>query len=123
MATDSVDCALAARHKSQSNLLACSTHTELLCLVELLFFVPLMTNFIGPDTYPFQSAENLICQSSAHPSALYFFQNKVHQIWIHIFKFEISRLGCVSCPLVLVCVLVHFRFNLMSSVLAPFQIG
>ena len=30
---------------------------------------------------------------------------------------------CVSCPLVLVCFLVHFHFNLVSSVLAPFQIG
>ena len=30
---------------------------------------------------------------------------------------------CVSCPLVLVCVLVHFHFNLVSSVLAAFQIG
>ena len=30
---------------------------------------------------------------------------------------------CVSCPLVRVRVLVHFHFNLVSSVLAPFQIG
>ena len=28
---------------------------------------------------------------------------------------------CVSCPLVLV--LVHFNFNLVSSVLDPFQVG
>ena len=30
---------------------------------------------------------------------------------------------CVSCPLVLVGVLVYFHFNLVSLVLAPFQIG
>ena len=30
---------------------------------------------------------------------------------------------CVSCPLVLVCVLVHLHFNLVSSVLVPFHIG
>ena len=29
----------------------------------------------------------------------------------------------VSGPLVLVCVLVHLHFNLVSSVLVPFQIG
>ena len=34
-----------------------------------------------------------------------------------------NRLGCVSCPLVLVHVLVHLHFNLVSSVLAQFQVG
>ena len=29
----------------------------------------------------------------------------------------------VSCPLVLAHVLVHFHFDLVSSVLAPFHIG
>ena len=47
---------------------------------------------LGLTLIHFNSAENLICQSSAYPSALYFFQNKVHQIWIHFFKFEICRL-------------------------------
>ena len=32
-------------------------------------------------------------------------------------------LGCVSCPIVLVCVLVHFHFNLAGSFLASFQIS
>ena len=34
-----------------------------------------------------------------------------------------SRTRWVSCPLVLVRVLVHLHFNLVSSVLAQFQIG
>ena len=40
---------------------------------------------------------------------------------ITVFRQHSSR--CVSCPLVCVCVrvLVHFHFNLVSSVLAPFQ--
>ena len=33
------------------------------------------------------------------------------------------RSWCVSCPLVVVCVIVHLHFNLVSSVLVPFQIG
>ena len=35
---------------------------------------------------------------------------------------EKKKQWCVLCPLVLVCVLVHFHFNLVSLVLAPFQI-
>ena len=43
----------------------------------------------------------------------------------HVFYSKRTEYGCVSCPLVLVCVLVHFHFhfNLVSSVLAAFQIG
>ena len=43
------------------------------------------------------------------------------QIIIELFLYQIF--GCVSCPLVLVRVLVYFHFHLVSLVLAPFQIG
>ena len=34
-----------------------------------------------------------------------------------------TGLWCVSCPLVIVCILVPFHFILVSLFLAPFQIG
>ena len=37
-----------------------------------------------------------------------------------LFRF---KLWCISCPLFLVHVLVHFHFNLVSLILGPFQIG
>ena len=40
-------------------------------------------------------------------------------IWVEIK----SRTGHLKCPLVLVRVLVHLHFNLVSLVLVPFQIG
>ena len=33
----------------------------------------------------------------------------------HVFYSKRTEYGCGSCPLVLVCVLVHFHFNLLSG--------
>ena len=108
MTHNSVDCALAARHKSQSNLLACSTHTELLCLVELLFFVPLMTNFIGPDTYPFQLGRKPHMPILRLSICTLFFY---HQIWIHFFKFQIHRLDLEKLKFLVFLTLLFVNFH------------
>ena len=42
---------------------------------------------------------------------------------IYQFSVQLINHRCVSCPLVLVCVLVHLHCNLVSSVLVTFQIG
>ena len=53
---------------------------------------------------------------SSKPQILWFPHHTIHMYIC------IAWHWCVSCRLVLVCALVHFHFNLVSLVLAPFQI-